>query len=278
MVCAPDLWSAGGPDQSSGIALAGQRSLIEHCEERGDRMAILDAPPGLSPTQVHRSRTAVAGYDSRFAALYYPVVAGVRRAGRLGAAGPAVRPHRRGLGANGRHGRHGRIGTAPRPAINELVRGVVGVGWAVTRADHDLLDSAGVNCVRPFLGRGVRVWGARTVSTEPAWRDARIGRLVNRIRTAVQARLEAALDEPAGAGVSTGAPPEQRLLRSLRAYLFDLWLAGALVGETVDQAFSVRCGRQGAELVCDVALAPVRAGDFTGFRLVGSDVGVAVAD
>ena len=164
MVCIPDLMSAY---QQNAINLetvqAVQLAMIAHCELMGDRIAILDAPPGLNAQQVKEWRQDKAGYDSAYAALYWPWVS---------VADPAS-GHQISLPPSGHiagiWGRNDDTRGVHKAPANEVVRGAVSLEMQLTRKEHDLLNPIGINCIRFFPGRGIRVWGARTLSSDPAW-------------------------------------------------------------------------------------------------------------
>ena len=111
--------------------------MIAHCELMGDRMAILDPPPDLNAQQVHEWRVNTAGYDSKYAALYYPWIKVFDPAdGQSKLLPPSG--HMAGVWARNDATR----GVHKAPA-NEVVRGIIGVGNSITRAEHDLLNPVG---------------------------------------------------------------------------------------------------------------------------------------
>ncbi len=173
MLCVPDLMSAyqqGSIDLETVQAV--QLAMIAHCELMGDRIAILDSPPGLNAQQVKEWRVDKAGYDSMFAALYYPWIKTANPSnGQLGFMPPSG--HMAGIWSRNDDTR----GVHKAPA-NEVIRGVVSLEMRITKNEHDLLNPVGINCLRTFPGRGNRVWGARTLSSDPAWRYLNIRRLV----------------------------------------------------------------------------------------------------
>jgi phage tail sheath protein FI len=124
VVCMPDAMTlVGDGDEAELTALQGK--LIAHSESAGNRMAILDCPPGLSPREVLDWRTRGPGFDSK----------------------------------------------------NEGVVGVEGLGVDAAETDHAELEAAGVNSIRAFPGQGIRVWGARTLSSDPEWRYLSVRRV-----------------------------------------------------------------------------------------------------
>src|SRR5262249_24571527 len=155
MVSVPDLMAAyqQGMLDLEGVQ-AVQLAMIAHCELMGDRMAILDPPPNLNPQQVREWRVDKAGYDSKYAALYWPWV---KVADPVLGQNIFVPPsgHMAGIWARSDSTR----GVHKAPA-NEVVRGAITLETACTRNEQELLNPEGVNVIKAFPGRGVRVWGA----------------------------------------------------------------------------------------------------------------------
>ena len=275
MVCAPDLMAAhlAGTIDREGVR-AVQAAMIAHCEQMGDRMAILDTPPDLTPQQVHEWRTDEAGYDSKFAALYWPWVKVFDPADGVVKAVPPS-GHAAGVWARS----DGSRGVHKAPA-NEVVRGVVGVGTTITRGEHDLLNPAGVNCIRAFPGRGIRIWGARTLSSDPTWRYINVRRLYNYVESSLRGGTQWVVFEPNDKDLW------ERLNRTIRSFLYRVWLDGALFGDTADQAFYVKCDDEtnpgerieAGELVCEIGMAVVKPAEFVVFRLAQLPTGNAVTE
>ena len=160
MVCVPDLMSAyqqGAIDQETVKAV--QLAMIAHCELMGDRMAILDPPPGLNAQQIKEWRVDKAGYDSKYAALYWPWVKAADPA-----SGKNIHMPPSGFMA-GIWGRNDDTRGVHKAPANEVVRGAISLEVQITKNEHDLLNPVGINCLRTFPGRGIRVWGARTLSS-----------------------------------------------------------------------------------------------------------------
>ncbi|MFB7511561.1 phage tail sheath family protein, partial [Streptomyces broussonetiae] len=165
MVAVPDLMSAyqRGDIDAEGVRTV-QLAVISHCEQMGDRVAVLDAPPGLTAQQVRHWRNEEAGYDSRYATLYYPWVRAFDpAAGR----NTTVPPSGHVAGVWARSDAERGVHKAP---ANEVIRGAVDLETRLSKGEQDLLNPIGVNCIRAFPGRGIRIWGARTLSSDPAWR------------------------------------------------------------------------------------------------------------
>ena len=264
MVAAPDLMAAY---QQGALGLedvkAAQLALISHCEQMGDRLAILDTPPDLTAQQVRVWRQETAGYDSKYAALYYPWVKVFDPAGGRNALMP---PSGLVAGLWSRSDNERGVHKAP---ANEVLRGVIEVQNNVTKGEQDLLNPIGVNCIRAFPGRGVRVWGARTLSSDPAWRYVNVRRLFNYIEESILLGTQWIVFEP----------NDQRLWGTIRrnigAFLTEEWRRGALFGATAADAFYVKCDSETnppevidrGQVVCEIGICPVKPAEFVVFRL-----------
>ena len=184
-----------------------QLAMIAHCELMGDRVAILDAPPGLNAQQVKEWRVDKAGYDSKYA----PCTgrgsrSSTRSPGRPGFVPPSG--HMAGIWARNDDTR----GVHKAPA-NEVVRGAISLELQLTKAEHDQLNPIGINCIRAFPGRGIRVWGARTLSSDPAWRYVNVRRLFNYIEESILEGTQWVVFEPNDMALW------QRVKRTINAFL-----------------------------------------------------------
>lgn len=263
MVCCPDImaaYQAGALDLEGVKAI--QLAMINHCERMGDRMAILDTPPGLTPQQAREWRQVTTNFDSKFAALYYPWI---KVAGDNGA--PITIPpsgHMAGIWARNDNER----GVHKAPA-NEVVRGALEVETPITKGEQDVLNPIGVNCIRSFTGRGIRVWGARTLSSDPAWRYINVRRLFNYVEKSIENGTQWVVFEPNDPDLW------HRVRRDITAFLTGVWRDGMLFGLSPDQAFFVKCDeelnppdvRDRGQLIVDIGLAPVKPAEFVIFRL-----------
>ncbi|CAD5942786.1 MULTISPECIES: phage tail sheath family protein [Streptomyces] len=264
MVAVPDLMSAyqRGEIDAEGVKTV-QLAVISHCEQMGDRVAVLDTPPGMNAQQVRNWRNDEAGYDSRYATLYYPWVKVFDpAAGRNSLVPPSG--HVAGVWARS----DGERGVHKAPA-NEVIRGAVDLEIRLSKGEQDLLNPIGVNCVRAFPGRGIRIWGARTLSSDPAWRYLNVRRLFNYLEESILLGTQWVVFEP----------NDDRLWSSIRrnvtAFLTEEWRRGALFGRTAEEAFYVRCDRSNnpqesidlGQVVCEIGVAPVKPAEFVVFRL-----------
>jgi hypothetical protein len=275
MVLLPDLMSElqrGNLDLEQVKAV--QLALIAHCELMGDRMAILDTPPGLDAQAVREWRVDTAGYDSKFATLYWPWVKAFDPCSGTNVFVPPA-GHVAGIWARSDAER----GVHKAPA-NEVVRGAVDLQTTITRFEHDLLNPVGINCIRAFPGRGIRVWGARTLSSDPAWRYINVRRLFNYVEGSILAGTSWVVYEPNDQDLWG------RVKRTIRTFLHPLWLDGALFGATSEQAFYVKCDDEtnpsevieSGRVVCEIGIAPVKPAEFVVFRLAQLPSGTSAVD
>lgn len=272
MVAIPDLITvATRPDGSfdADTYLAGQGRLVDWCEGNR-RMAILDAPPGLNAQRALEWRTAL-GRDSAFGAAYYPHLVIPNPLARPGAtAGEkflTVPPSGHMAGVWARTDATRGVWKAP---ANEVVRGVARLAADITSGEQDLLNPAQVNCIRSFGTNGIRVWGARTLAaTDQSWRYINVRRLFTYIEESVRRGTQWVVFEPNDADLHA------RVRRTVAAFLRGLWMQGALVGATPEQAFYILCDESNnpassvdeGKLIVDVGIAPVKPAEFVIFRI-----------
>jgi|SRR5688500_7584447 len=262
MVCCPDLMSAyeQGMIDIDGVK-AVQQALLDHCSNMKDRMAILDSPPGLTPQEIKKWRESETNFDSAFGAMYYPWI---KIAGPDGAP-IEVPPCGHIAGVWARNDTERGVHKAP---ANEIVRGALEPASQVTKGEQELLNPMGVNCIRTFTGRGVRVWGARTLSSDPAWRYVNVRRLFNYVEESIERGTQWVVFEPNDENLWA------RVRRDVGAFLMGVWREGMLFGGTPNEAFFVKCDaelnpqdvRDRGQLFIDVGLAPVKPAEFVVFR------------
>ncbi|MBA3340121.1 MAG: phage tail sheath family protein [Geodermatophilaceae bacterium] len=275
MVCVPDLMSAyqqGAIDLETVQAV--QLAMIAHCELMGDRIAILDPPPGMNAQQIKEWRVDRAGYDSKYAALYWPWVKAMDPSSGKNVFMP---PSGYMAGIWGRNDDTRGVHKAP---ANEVVRGAIALEVQITKNEHELLNPVGINCLRSFPGRGIRVWGARTLSSDPAWRYLNVRRLFNYLEESILGGTNWVVFEPNDATLWA------KVRRTLSAFLVNEWRKGALFGLTPDEAFFVKCdeetnpaeGIDAGQVVCLVGVAPVKPAEFVIFRLSQFSGGVSLVN
>jgi Bacteriophage tail sheath protein len=240
-----------------------QKDVLEHCRAHAGRMAILDAPR----VSVLDPKTIMAWRDSLTwdmaepvnGALYYPWIETYERrwippCGHI--AGTYARSD-------------GRVGVFKAPA-NEEIRGVINLDHHVDNVTQGELNSKGINCLRSFPGRGIRVWGARTLSRDENWRYINVRRLVLTLTRWIEFNMTWANFEP-----STPILWLQ-IKRELSAHLGDLWAGGALVGTTADEAFYIKCdeetnpqeARDAGQVITEIGIAPRAPAEFVVINIV----------
>jgi len=269
MVIVPDLITAATKDDGSiDLALwkSVQTALISHCEQQGNRMAILDAPPGMTVQQIKEWRSDVAMYDTQFAAFYYPWIKVENPAGTNGNSEVFVPPSGHIAGVWARTDETRGVWKAP---ANDTIRGCLDIERPITKAEQGLLNPIGINCIRPFGTRGIRIWGARTLSSDSDWRYINVRRLFNMVETTILDGTQWAVFEPNDMKLWEGVK------RTLNGFLLGLWKSGALFGASADQAFYVKCDEETnppesideGKLVVEVGIAPVKPAEFVIFRI-----------
>jgi uncharacterized protein len=252
-ICAvPGMWSG-----------TVQAALIAHCEYLKDRFAILDPQNGLSIEGVREFREP---YDTSYAALYYPWLVTRHPTAGLDVEVP---PSGHIAGIYARVDVERGVHKAPANAIIRGIRVSDGIAQDVTRRHQDLLNPQGINALRFFAGQGHRVWGARTLSSDSAWRYVNVRRLFLFIEESIEEGTQWVVFEP-------NREPLWALVRqTVENFLGTVWRSGALAGTTPDEAFFVACDRttmteddlQNGRLVCVVGVAPVHPAEFVIFRI-----------
>ena len=259
MLIMPDVVNLNG-DGSQMRDLQGK--MIAHAELMGDRMAILDPPDGLIPQEVLEWRMNTAGYDSKMAAMYWPWIEVMdpltRRPLRIPPSG-----HIAGVWARVDETR----GVHKAPA-NEVVRGANGLGFQITHAEQGELNRNGINCIRAFPGRGIRIWGARTLSSDPEWRYINVRRLFNFVSESIMLGTQWSVFEPNDVRLWSS------LSTNVNAFLSRVHRSGALFGAPAE-AYFVKCDAEtnppenieAGMVVCEIGIAPVKPAEFVIFRL-----------
>jgi uncharacterized protein len=264
MVVMPDIVALGRNGGGDAQIRDLQGKMIAHCENMGDRIAILDTPsPDLLPQDILDWRMNTAGYDSKFATLYYPWIEVMDPLSKRAMLVPPS-GHLAGIWARTDATR----GVHKAPA-NEVVMGANGLSFQITGEEQGGLNTVGINCIRAFPGRGIRVWGARTLSSDPEWRYLNVRRLFNFISESIMQGTQWAVFEP----------NDERLWTSLQVsasnFLTRVWRDGALFGTNPTEAFYVKCDAEtnppdmveAGQVTVEIGIAPVKPAEFVVFRL-----------
>lgn len=235
-----------------------QEALVRHCEKLQYRVAILDPPDNLLPEGVIEA--AIPFQSSSFAALYYPWIEvddPLRLTGLVRAVPPSG-------AVAGIYARSDRLYGVHKPPANEVVQGALDVKFVVDEIIHGDLNDAGVNVVRPFSGRGIRVYGARTTSRDTLWRYVSVRRLISMIEKAIDKGSQWTVFEP------NSQILRREIDRSVRSFLESLFRLGMLDGEDSDAAYMVKCdddttppeAQDAGRVVCQIGVQPPAPAEF----------------
>ena len=257
-----------GSTELGPLADAIQSQLIAHVEAPGRyRFAVFDIPKGKSPSEAAAYRLR---FDSKSAAFYYPWVT---------VPNPIASPANPGLPKTlnlppsgficGIYARSDIARGVFKAPANEPLRGAIGFERAITDLEQQVLNPAGVNCLRFFPGRGCRVWGARTAAADPEWKYVNVRRCFIYLEQSIDRGTQWAVFEP----------NDERLWAGVRASVSDFlhreWTRGALPGAKPEEAFFVRCDRttmtqddlDNGRLICLIGVALVKPAEFVIFRI-----------
>ena len=263
LVCAPDLIK----NRAETFEL--QQLLVNHCETAGDRFAILDSRLGDSNDQVWEQWSEINGKNG---AVYYPWV----KVHRFGGGTAMVPPSGYVAGVFSRTDNSRGVHKAP---ANEVLQGVLGLERLLSNDDQAYLNPKRINCLRSFPGRGIRVWGARTLSGDDAWTYINVRRLFLTAVRWIDWHTGAVVFEPNDARLWA------RIERELNRYFLEVYRQGALKGRTPQEAFYVRCNaetnppevRELGQVVTEVGLAPAVPYEFVVVRLIHGASGVSIS-
>ncbi len=249
--------SAMGETAHRGTVVEMQR----HCRKMRYRVGIVDAREGMSISEIRSFRD---NFDDSRLALYYPwvVVADPRRVTDTIQVPPA------GFVAGVYASTDVQRGVHKAPA-NEPVIGALRFAQEINRFQQELLNPVGINCLRSFPGRGHRVWGGRTLSSDPEWKYVNVRRYFLYLERSIDKSTQWVVFEPNG----------ERLWANVRTtvedFLYNEWFNGRLLGSSPKQAYFVRCDRStmtqndldNGRLVCEIGVAPLRPAEFVIFRI-----------
>jgi hypothetical protein len=257
------------PDAAENATLqeAVQRALITHCEAMQERFAILDPLPNQDPAGITAQRNnPLISSDNGFAALYYPRIV---VSNPLGDGTLAIPPSGHVAGLYARVDDQKGVHKAP---ANETLRGLIGLERILADDENGPLNEIGVNVIRSFIGRGIRVWGARTIApaSRTQWRYLNVRRLMLFIEESLQEGTLSAVFEPNNEALW------ETLKRTVSGFLTRVWRSGALVGTKPEEAFQVRIDRELnppevralGQLIIEVRVAPTTPAEFIVFRII----------
>lgn len=264
LLCAPD--QANKALDSLGVITD---AVVDQCERLKDRFAILSINENEG-----KASTIRPPRDSTYGAVYHPWVRvfDPRTQGTL-----LVPPSGHVAGIYARSDIERGVHKAP---ANEVIRGIISrdlgpnrgpLKYKIPKGEHDILNPRGVNVIRDFRsdGRGIRVWGARTMSSDPEWKYVNVRRLFLFIEESIDEATQWVVFEP------NHEPLWAAITRNITNFLISVWRSGALMGITQEEAFFVKCDRttmtqddiDNGRLICYIGVAPVKPAEFVIFRI-----------
>jgi uncharacterized protein len=269
LMCAPGL----NPVQ--------QKEMLEHCETRKDRFAILDGPI------VSDGAMDIPASEKGFGAMYVPWLKITKPSWFTGNQDhiKVTGPNRRKLQKTSKNevfvppsghiaGIMARVDTergVHKAPANELVMGITGLTQNINRIEQGQYNDRGINVIREFKDRGIRVWGARTLATksDPSWKYINVRRLFIMIEQSIMIGSQWAVFEP------NDHTLWKKLTRDVRAYLMRVWRSGALFGQTPEEAFYVKCDSEtnprylidAGQVNVQVGICPVKPAEFVIFSI-----------
>jgi len=245
-----------------------QDALRTHAEMRkAYRFAVLDCRPGILPTEALIDKSVL---DSSYAAIYYPWVM---------IANPLARPDDASIPREialppsgficGIFARNDISRSVSKSPGNEIVRGAIRFERNISHAEQELLNPRGVNCLRFFPGRGFRLWGARTASSDPEWKYIGPRRYFLFLEHSIDRSTQWAVFE------NNGPLLWANIREAVTSFLYNEWRSGNLLGNTPEEAFFVRCDRStmtqndldNGRLICLIGVAVLKPAEFVIFRI-----------
>ncbi|SLN46477.1 Phage tail sheath protein [Falsiruegeria litorea R37] len=239
------------------VDVASHTALIAHCEQHGQRFAVLDGPEQVDNATVFATEPLA---PSGQAALYVPWL-------QVPGRDEALPPSGHVCGIYARMDEQRGVWAAP---VNFPMDGVVGLTQSLSNDDQEGLNTLNVNAIRSFDARGIMMWGARTRA--PAGHDMRYvpeRRLMNMLEASLTKGIQWAVFHP------NSTETWMQVRTSVEAFLTLVWQSGGVVGETAEQAFFTRCGPETmtqsdldqGRLICEVGVATQRPAEFSILRL-----------
>jgi hypothetical protein len=262
ILCIPDLmWAhknSTGFNSLKDIEVV-QQAMITQCEEQRDRFCILDLPNGTSPDAALQWRQL---FDSPYGAFYFPWIKANNTS-----TDELMPPSGFIAGVFARCDTTFGLHKAP---ANEEIVGALDVGIELTDGDIGTLNHHGINCIKAFPARGIRVWGARTISSDAMQRHIPVRRVMSGVIRAMTTDLQWVVFEPNTPNLW------KKVLRNVSIFLYNMWTNGYFKGERPEDAFFVQCDennnptdvRERGMVIVDVGIAPVRPAEFVMFRVV----------
>lgn len=250
-----------------------QLAMLSHCEKMGDRFAIFDSGQGENLETIQTRKDGLVS-DKGIGALYYPwiktaveVNKTVDGKEKVVLENMFIPPSGAMAGIYARSDTERGVHKAP---ANEVVRGVTELERTITKAEQDILNPLSVNCIRAFQGRGIRVWGARTIAPKGSeWKYINVRRLFLFLEESIDESTQWVVFEPNNEALWA------RVVQTISNFLLSIWKSGALMGTSPEEAFFVKCDRSTmtqsdidtGKLIVVIGLAPTKPAEFVIFRI-----------
>ncbi len=249
-----------------------QQAMITHCEGLKDRFCILDPEREADLDTVQAQKEKVVS-ERGYAALYFPwfktaieTTETQNNTTKVKLIQDYVPPSGYVAGIYARTDMERGVHKAP---ANEIIRGALELKVSLTKGEQEILNPKGINCLRAFPGRGIRVWGARTTASDALWKYVNVRRLFLYLEESIEEGTQWVVFEPNDEKLWA------RIKQSITEFLYRVWKDGALMGSTPEEAFFVKCDRttmtqddiDNGRLICLIGVAPVKPAEFVIFRI-----------
>ncbi len=237
LISIPDIsWLlklAGKPlEEREKDVYAVQSAMLNHAEKFRGRFAVLDVPEGFREEKV---LSWVKHFDSHSAAAYYPFIDVLDPFDESGAKTVRIPPSGAVCGCISAVDSEKGIFHAP---ANVILQGAAGLSEKMNDSVYELFYPRGINLLKYFPGKGIKIWGGKTLSSDPDWRYINVRRTFSAICKSLKQGTEWAVFETNDKNL------RKRLVRQVSGYLLDLWMKGYLAGSTAEQGFFVRCDEE----------------------------------
>ena len=256
IVAAPGSTHSAGEETGSDV----RRLLIAHCEKMRYRVAVLDSVDSQLISEIRSDRSSI---DTTRAGLYYPWV---EIADPLTETDILLPPSGFVSGIFARNDIERGVHKAP---ANEVLRLAKSLEVSINKSQQEVLNPDGINVIRFFEGRGFRIWGARTASSDPEWKYMNVRRYFAYLERSIERGTQWAVFE------NNGRTLWSNVQSTIQDFLFNEWKEDRIAGATPDEAFFVRCDRStmtqndidNGRMICLIGVAPLRPAEFVIFRI-----------
>ncbi|NIV07642.1 MAG: hypothetical protein GWN61_16060, partial [candidate division Zixibacteria bacterium] len=258
----------------------GQADMLLHCLKKGNRFAILDAPPAA---EIGKGKNKIEDWPNHFqlspaakyGALYYPWIK--QKSDDFQGRELFIPPGGHLAGIYARSELERGIGKSP---ANEILRGAVELEFCLSDAENAILNPRSVNCLRVLPGRGLRVWGARTLSLESLSRYVNVRRVTLAIVKNILVNIQTLVFEPNDRNL------RRTISSTLNTFFLGLFQSGVLAGATPDEAFSVKCDEENnppeiidrGQVITDIGFAPAKPAEFIFVTIIRSADSLSVSE